>query len=78
MKIAILTMFNGLDVTYSLVGVVYEHITMLLQAGISVRMLVSEDCPDSARYGVFADPIGMTILKPLARYIIIFMKKQTK
>ena len=45
MKVAILTMFNGLSGTYSLVNVVAEHIRMLLDAGISTKVLVSEDCP---------------------------------
>lgn len=56
MKVAILTMFNGLSSTYSLVNVVAEHLKMLLDAGISTKVLVSEDCPDSDRWGVFADP----------------------
>lgn len=33
MKVAILTMFNGLSSTYSLVNVVAEHLKMLLDAG---------------------------------------------
>lgn len=48
-------MFNGLERTYSLVNVVAEHLTMLLKAGVPTRILVSEDCPDQARWGVFAD-----------------------
>lgn len=55
MKIGILTMFNGLDRTYSLVNVVAEHLTMLLKAGVTTKLLVSQDCPDTARWGVFAD-----------------------
>ena len=55
MKVALLTMFNGLDRTYSLVNVVAEQLTMLLQAGIKTRLLVSQDCPDTDRYGIFAD-----------------------
>ncbi|OQB12230.1 MAG: Glycosyl transferases group 1 [Firmicutes bacterium ADurb.Bin193] len=55
MKVAILTMFNGLSNTYSLVNVVAEHLRMLLDAGIETKMLVSEDCPDSERKGIFAD-----------------------
>lgn len=55
MKVAILTMFNGLSKTYSLVSVVAEHLKMLLDAGIKTKVLVSEDCPDSDREGVFAD-----------------------
>lgn len=55
MKVAVLTMFNGLSATYSLVNVVAEHLKMLLDAGISTKVLVSEDCPDMDRQGVFAD-----------------------
>lgn len=55
MKVAVLTMFNGLDSTYSLVNVVADHLGMLLSAGIPVKVLVSEDCPDNERHGVFAD-----------------------
>lgn len=55
MKVAILTMFNGLSKTYSLVNVVAEHLKMLLEAGIKTKVLVSEDCPDSDREGIFAD-----------------------
>ena len=54
MKIAILTMFNGLDNTYSLVNVTREHLKMLLSANIDVKVLVSQDCPDD-RTGIFAD-----------------------
>lgn len=55
MKIAVLTMFNGLDATYSLVNVVAEHLRMLLDAGIKTKMLVCQDCPDEQRYGIFKD-----------------------
>ena len=55
MNVAVLTMFNGLDNTYSLVNVVMEHLKMLLSAGINVKVLVSEDCPDDDRTGIFAD-----------------------
>lgn len=55
MIVAILTMFNGLAKTYSLVSVVEEQLSMLLDAGVAVKLLVSEDCPDSERYGVFLD-----------------------
>lgn len=55
MKVAILTMFNGLSNTYSLVNVVAEHLKMLLDAGIETKVLVSEDCPDSDRKGIYAD-----------------------
>lgn len=55
MKVAILTMFSGLASTYSLVNVVADQIKMLLQAHVSVKMLVSETCPDSERTGIFLD-----------------------
>lgn len=55
MKVAILTMFNGLSKTYSLVNVVAEHIRMLLDANIYVKVLVSQDCHDRERHGVFLD-----------------------
>ena len=54
MKAAVLTMFNGLSSTYSLVNVVAEHLKMLLDAGVPTKVLVSEACPDSDRRGVFA------------------------
>ena len=55
MKVAVLTMFNGLSNTYSLVNVVAEHLKMLLDAGIETKILVSQDCPDSERKGIFVD-----------------------
>lgn len=55
MKVAIVTMFSGLSSTYSLVNVVADQIQMLLQAGIPVKVLVSETCPDSDRTGIFLD-----------------------
>lgn len=55
MKVAILTMFNGISSTYSLVNVVAEHLQMLLNAGVETKMLVSEDCADSERKGIFTD-----------------------
>lgn len=55
MKVAVLTMFNGLSSTYSLVNVVAEHLKMLLDAGVATKVLVSEDCPDNEREGIFAD-----------------------
>ncbi|WP_243711680.1 glycosyltransferase [Paenibacillus sp. BK033] len=48
-------MFNGLSKTYSLVSVVEEHLHMLLGGGVDVKVLVSQDCPDSERYGVYSD-----------------------
>jgi hypothetical protein len=55
MKVAILTMFSGLAATYSLVNVVADQIEMLLDAGVQVKLLVSENCPDSERTGIFRD-----------------------
>lgn len=55
MKVAILTMFSGLSSTYSLVNVVADQIKMLLRAQVSVKVLVSETCPDQERSGVFLD-----------------------
>lgn len=55
MKVAILTMFSGLSATYSLVNVVADQIKMLLQAHVSVKVLVSETCPDEERTGIFLD-----------------------
>ena len=55
MKIAILTMFSGLSTTYSLVNVVAEHIKMLLQNHIKVKLIVSENCSDTDRWGIFKD-----------------------
>lgn len=55
MKVALLTMFNGLDSTYSLVNVVAEQLRMLLDTGIEPVMLVSENCPEDNRYGIFLD-----------------------
>ncbi|MEK0313435.1 glycosyltransferase [Cohnella sp. 56] len=55
MNIAVLTMFNGLSPTYSLVQVAELQLRMLLNAGMNVRLLVSEDCPLSERYGAYLD-----------------------
>jgi hypothetical protein len=55
MKIALLTMFNGLTSTYSLVNVVAEQLRMMLDSGIEPKVLVSETCPLEDRYGVFLD-----------------------
>ncbi len=55
MKVALLTMFNGLTNTYSLVNVVAEQLRMLLDANIETKVLVSEQCPDHERRGVFLD-----------------------
>jgi hypothetical protein len=56
MKVGILTMFGGLATIYSLVNVVAEHIRMLLEAGIEVKLLVCEDLPDSEKHGIYLDP----------------------
>lgn len=56
MKVAILTMFTGLSTTYSLVNVVADQIKMLLEAQVTLKILVSENCPDAERWGVFLDP----------------------
>lgn len=56
MNVAILTMFTGLSSTYSLVNVVADQLSMLLEHDIPVKVLVSETCPDQARTGIFADP----------------------
>ena len=53
MNVAILTMFNGLSSTYSLVNVVSDQIKMLLKANVNIKVLVSESCPDSERKGIF-------------------------
>ncbi|WP_251028200.1 MULTISPECIES: glycosyltransferase [unclassified Bacillus (in: firmicutes)] len=55
MKIALLTMFNGLDSSYSLVNVVAEQVRMLLDANIETRILVSDICPLNKLYGIFLD-----------------------
>ncbi|MFB4168637.1 glycosyltransferase [Virgibacillus sp. JSM 102003] len=55
MKVALLTMFNGLDSTYSLVNVVAEQLRMLLNDNVKPVMLVSENCPLDSRYGIFMD-----------------------
>ncbi len=55
MKVAIMTLFNGLDSSYSLVNVVKDQITRLLNNNIAVKILVSEQCDLSNLEGVFAD-----------------------
>lgn len=55
MKVGILTMFNGLARTYSLVNVVAEHIRMLLDEGIAVKLLVCEDINESEKSGIYLD-----------------------
>lgn len=55
MKVALLTMFNGLTSTYSLVNVVAEQLLMLLDENIETKVLVSQHCPDDQRYGIYTD-----------------------
>lgn len=55
MKIAILTMFNGLSQTYSLVNVVSEHIKMLLENNIDTTIVVSETINEKEKWGIFLD-----------------------
>ncbi len=55
MKIAILTMFNGLSSTYSLVNVVSSHIKMMLDNNEEVTMVVTSLLQDSEKYGIFLD-----------------------
>lgn len=56
MKVGILTMFGGLATIYSLVNVVAEHIRMLLEAGLEVKLLVCEDLPEAEKHGIYLDP----------------------
>ncbi|WP_027339768.1 glycosyltransferase [Halonatronum saccharophilum] len=55
MKVGILTMFNGLTPTYSLVNIVAEQLKMLLNNNIETKLLVSEHCPDSEKEGIYTD-----------------------
>lgn len=55
MKIAIMTLFNGLDSSYSLVNVVKDQVTMLLNNNIEIKILVSEHCNLDNLEGIFAD-----------------------
>jgi len=48
-------MFSGLDNHDSTVSVVAEHLKLLLEAGFDTKVLVSQDCPDEERKGIFAD-----------------------
>lgn len=56
MTVSILTMFNGLSSTYSLVNVVADHVKMLLDNNYDVKILAGEDLHDSEKYGIFLDP----------------------
>ncbi len=55
MKIAILTMFNGLSSTYSLVNVVASHIKMMLDNDEEVAMVVTNLLQESEKHGIFTD-----------------------
>ncbi len=56
MKIAILTMFNGFSSTYSLVNVVAEQLSMILNySNFDVTVFVSETCNMKERFGIFLD-----------------------
>lgn len=55
MKIAILTMFSGLDTTYSLVNVVSDHIKMFLKNNHEVKLIVNKACTDNERHGIYLD-----------------------
>ncbi|MCK4257702.1 MAG: glycosyltransferase [Halanaerobiales bacterium] len=55
MKVAILTMFNGLTRTYSIINIVAEQLKMLLNNNVQTKVLVSEDCPDHERHGIYLD-----------------------
>ena len=55
MRIAILTMFNGLSNTYSLVNIVAEHIKMFLDNNIDTTILVSETMNDNEKWGIYLD-----------------------
>ena len=55
MKVALLTLFGHLQSTSSLINVVSEQLHMLLDAGISTKMLVCEQCPDSERHDIYED-----------------------
>lgn len=55
MKIAILTMFNGLSTTYSLVNVVSTHIKMMLDNNIDVTIIVTELLKEYEKHGIFLD-----------------------
>lgn len=56
MKLAIVTLFNGLSNSYSLVNVVAEQLQMLLHHNHTVKLLVSEQCSLENLEGVYADP----------------------
>lgn len=55
MQIAILTMFNSLSTTYSLVNVVESHVNMLLKNKYDVTIFVTEHFKDSNKFGAYLD-----------------------
>lgn len=55
MKVALLTMFENLKPTYSLVYVVSMQVQMLLEAGYKVKLLVSERCEEGQKTGILTD-----------------------
>ncbi len=55
MKISVLTMFNGLSTTYSLVNVVADQLKMMLDNNIDVNLIVTENCSDNEKFGIFLD-----------------------
>ncbi len=56
MHVALMTLFNGLDFSYSLVNVVRDQLTMLLAHDIKVKMLVTEQCDLTHLEGIFSHP----------------------
>jgi len=56
MKAAILTMFRSMPDSYSLVQVVKSHALMLLDAGIEVKIIVSDACSHEEVERSFPDP----------------------
>ena len=55
MQIAILTMFNGLSQTYSLVNMVAEHIKMFFDNNIFPTIFVSETINENEKWGIYLD-----------------------
>ncbi len=55
MTVALITLFNGLDTSYSLVNVVKDQLSMLLSHDISVKLIVNEQCNLSNLEGIYSD-----------------------
>ena len=55
MRIALLTMFNTLSPTYSVVSIVKEQVEMFLSAGHTISILVTERCVQDGASGIFLD-----------------------